>query len=646
MQLRYAFLTALVTLLGILACTTDGSDTPAAIPVVEPTLAPTAIPAPTPTPVPTPTGTPAPEPAVATPVPPCSSEDVSCAPRDVSAGFFGASSRSAASLEEVLIKGSEWSDSPVDIVLRGTAHPETFRCEWHGYALTNDEREAWLRSYLDLSESDPQPSQSEAVSGMERRFASVWEYWPPDAIADRKAYIYGGLVDDIDLRIHCSADYRVHDYILGDGPGVVTVIYYPALEYKSYPMYQQVQRFHRELGGSAYSEEYTEAEYRAELDRVAWEAVVLLTPIFANRETVLFLTPLADVQLDSSIAVEGWSVPAMYDVQMAEDGTVNAVAYGVPNGDPEYTQTLANLKNRVAAAVARWSGSRERIASITGLTQHYRDIGAYDDITPYDGSTVTFTPARPQPAPVCATGTAVTNPNTTLGLVHDCTNLLAAKDALRGMASLNWSKDTAITSWDGITTSGTPSRVTRVELPGDSLSGPIPWELGRLFELTHLDLSSNSLTGSIPGEIGWLFNLEELRLSGNRLTGCIPVALKGIAANDLGSLDLLYCAPPAPQNLSAGTVAQASVPLTWGAATNTSKYRVEYKLRRSLDWTVDSEAATAAPHTVDELECGSKYEFRVSAYGSGTTYAAAWSEPSAVLAQTTGACVDAAQDGR
>ena len=371
---------------------------------------------------------------------PCVSEDVSCEPRDVSGAPAGTSARAAASsgysppevptLEETLEKPSRWADGHVDIVLRGTARPETFRCEWHGYAHSNAEREAWLRGYLNLPATDPLPSRSEIESGMERRFATLWEYWPPDAIAEQKAHIDGGLVDDIDLRLHCFADYRVHEYILGEGPSVVTVVYYPALQYNSYPMYQQLQRFHRELSGAAYGEEYTEAEYRAELDRVAREAVSLLTPLFGNRETVLFLTPLADAQLNRSIAVEGWSALPAYDLQMAEDGTVNVVAYGVPDGDPEQTLPLANLKSRVTTAATNDAVAGQRIANITGLTQHYRDIGAYDDITPHDGSTATFTPAQPPPVPQCASGTAVTNPNTNRGLVSDCSALLDAEDTL------------------------------------------------------------------------------------------------------------------------------------------------------------------------------------------------------------------------
>ena len=94
----------------------------------------------------------------------------------------------------------------------------------------------------------------------------------------------------------------------------------------------------------------------------------------------------------------------------------------------------------------------------------------------------------------------------------------------------------------------------RLLLASESLSGSIPSSLGRLLELTHLNLSSNSLTGNIPRELGWLENLEELRLSGNSLTGCIPLPLKDVATNDLSSLNLLYCQPPAPENLTAGTV--------------------------------------------------------------------------------------------
>ena len=63
---------------------------------------------------------------------------------------------------------------------------------------------------------------------------------------------------------------------------------------------------------------------------------------------------------------------------------------------------------------------------------------------------------------------------------------------------------------------------------------------------------------------------------------------------------------------------------------------------------MDDDTLTVTSRTVDGLNCGTSYQFRVSAYGNGTTYAASWSEPSAVAPLylepsdgpmgTTGAC--------
>ena len=231
----------------------------------------------------------------------------------------------------------------------------------------------------------------------------------------------------------------------------------------------------------------------------------------------------------------------------------------------------------------------------------------------------------------------MTDPGVNRGLVHDCGALLAGKDELRGTATLDWSVDTAIADWEGVTTSGTPSRVTELDLSSEGLSGSIPAGLGTLFELTTLDLSMNALTGDIPRELGWLFNLEEIRLSGNPLTGCVPIALREVATNDLSSLNLPYCQPPAPGAPTAGTAGETSVPLSWTALANTNAYRVEY--RSDCAWTVDDDTITGTSHTVDGLRCEEEYQFRLSAYGDGVVFGAAWSEPSETLLATTGMCV-------
>ena len=133
------------------------------------------------------------------------------------------------------------------------------------------------------------------------------------------------------------------------------------------------------------------------------------------------------------------------------------------------------------------------------------------------------------------------------GIVADCNTLLGLMDELRGTTSLNWSADTAMADWNGITVSGDrvaeldlgssdlgssiPSALgqltglTHLDLRNNQLSGSIPPELGRLTRLTHLLLDANDLTGSIPPELGRLTSLTQLDLRSNRLTGCIPVAL-------------------------------------------------------------------------------------------------------------------------
>ena len=373
----------------------------------------------------------------------------------------------------------------------------------------------------------------------------------------------------------------------------------------------------------------TESEYEGWLSQLASDIELVLSIILEGRESLVFLAPMGAY---NAIAIEVWQAVAQWDIQRADDGTMNAVRYGVPGSDPEHTQTLANLKNRITAATTGAAGaSTKRIANTSGLTQYYRDIGAYGDITPDDGSTETFTPAQPPPS--C--GGAVPDTRNNLDLRADCRVLLAFKDALRGTAALNWDAGREVSGWDGVTVGGTPMRVTKLLLSNRSLNGGIPQQLGRLSELTHLDLSRNGLTGEISVELGSLSKLVELRLSGNSLTGCIPLVLKDVASNDLSSLGLPYCMPPAPEGLSAEAAGADSVPLSWSAVPNASKYRVEYRAGMDGEWSTASDSVTETNYTVEGLNSNTTYEFRVSAYGDGTVYQATWGLASAVLVAST-----------
>ena len=144
---------------------------------------------------------------------------------------------------------------------------------------------------------------------------------------------------------------------------------------------------------------------------------------------------------------------------------------------------------------------------------------------------------RVREVPDCSNGTVVPNPADNPGLKRDCVTLLGLKDTLRGTATLNWSEDTAITSWDGVRVKGSPGRVTEVLLTSKGLTGTIPPDLGRLDGLQHLWFNINQLAGAIPSELGSLASLQTLILNDNRLTGAVPRELGGLSSLETLWLD-------------------------------------------------------------------------------------------------------------
>ena len=262
-----------------------------------------------------------------------------------------------------------------------------------------------------------------------------------------------------------------------------------------------------------------------------------------GREVVLFISP------GNNHATEVWEVYRTWDVQRQEDDTVIVVH---PHRDdwrdarPDDYQTYRSALEMELTAFTQavTTAHQARIAEYGGriapndiqgraedvdlpmlvtdanlLLQFYTDTGAYNHA---DGP-----PAQPPPPCGLAVPDQANNPD----LMRDCINLLAAKDALRGTATLNWSVDTPISDWDGVTVQGSPSRVKRLVLVEDSLTGTLPPELGRLDGLEYLWLGYNQLTGEIPAALGGLSNLKSLTLNQNQLTGAIP--------RDLGRLSRL-----------------------------------------------------------------------------------------------------------
>ena len=127
----------------------------------------------------------------------------------------------------------------------------------------------------------------------------------------------------------------------------------------------------------------------------------------------------------------------------------------------------------------------------------------------------------------CSSGIAVTNPKTNTELVADCEALLGLRDTLRGTGKLNWTAGKPMSEWMGVTVSGTPQRVTALNLADLGLDGELSGLLGNLTGLTTLDLSGNALTGMLPSKLALLTNLTTVSIAGTSFEGCAPADVLG-----------------------------------------------------------------------------------------------------------------------
>ncbi len=201
------------------------------------------------------------------------------------------------------------------------------------------------------------------------------------------------------------------------------------------------------------------------------------------------------------------------------DGGSDITAYDLRHIETSADETVDSNWTVVENVWTTGKGALEY--TLTGLTSgtlydiQVRAVNAEED-GPWS-ETATGTPTSSD----CVAGGAVTD-GTNTALISDCEALLAVRDTLAQTTTLNWSTDTPITNWDGITLQGNPVRVARLNIRGAGLGGSVPAELGRLSRLTYLNLRNNGLSGSLPTELGNLTNLRYLGLNNNKLSGPIP----------------------------------------------------------------------------------------------------------------------------
>ena len=80
--------------------------------------------------------------------------------------------------------------------------------------------------------------------------------------------------------------------------------------------------------------------------------------------------------------------------------------------------------------------------------------------------------------------------------------------------------------------------------------------------------------------------------------------------------------PPQVSGFSASS-AGGGITLSWQSRTGVAKYRLT-ELVGIGEWQTIRDSLTSHSHTETGLECGWIYDYRISAYGDGTTYAAKW----------------------
>ena len=341
-------------------------------------------------------------------------------------------------------------------------------------------------------------------------------YQPPSYLSSED-YDYVG----DSLAINCYADVRANAYILGSGPPTLTTRTFWYLYWDG------------DFAGMAAEEDITEQEFIEEL-RLRFETLEYAGGV-GGREAVLFIGP------PSSLSAEAWELRGAWDVQRRDDGTVVAIH---PDRDlwqrlrpddyqthrstlemelPAFTQAVTTANQARVDDYGGRIGADNRLPMLVTdanqLRQAMTDAGAYVLGTP--------TPVQPPPSTItqCRSGGAVPRPDDNLTLLLDCAALLRAKDHLRGTAALNWSHDTQITTWDGVTVDRDQDNslfVRDLALADRGLNGFIPSALVDLTALRRLDLDDNALSGPLPPLLSGLTSLQQLYVSGNSLTGQLP----------------------------------------------------------------------------------------------------------------------------
>ena len=273
------------------------------------------------------------------------------------------------------------------------------------------------------------------------------------------------------------------------------------------------------------------ASYLIKLDGATDADGVIALGVGSNVITV-------EVTAQDGQATQTYTITVTRAEELSSDATLSSLTLsGIDFGT--FDPTTTSYRARVASETTETTvtptvkhSAASYVMKLDGVTDDDGVISLTDgsnvitvEVTAEDGETTqTYTVTVHRGASPCVSEGAISD-STNTGLVSDCDTLLDVKDSLAGTATLNWSADTPIARWEGLTFLDTPERVAGLNLSYKGMNGEIPSELGDLSMLAKLELHHNKLSGSIPGSLGRLSRLTRLNLRSNDLSGSMPGSL-------------------------------------------------------------------------------------------------------------------------
>ena len=171
----------------------------------------------------------------------------------------------------------------------------------------------------------------------------------------------------------------------------------------------------------------------------------------------------------------------------------------------------------------------------------------------------------------------------------------------------------------------------------------IAWESGsvEMRPSPHTGLAGHRLDFiELDGTVSLSLSVSDATVDAPNATLSWPVPYQPWEDGDKLMLRIREALPyaPAPASLTAVSSAMDAADLSWAPVSGASGYRVQRRESGQEAWRSVDASVTGTTHTASGLRCGTAYEFRVGAYGDGTTYdqqAGLWS---ATATAVTGEC--------